>query len=108
MLIAYELKNNQKRIVGVGAPAKGMTLLNYCGIGKNYLEYLTEKSNLKIGKYCPGMHIPVVSDEHLLSDKPDYAIILAWNFAEEIMKNLFEYKKSGGKFLIPIPKPKIV
>ncbi len=93
---------------GFGAPAKGITLLNYCNIDKNTLEYLTEKSSLKIGKFCPGMHIPVVTDEKLLEDKPDYAIILAWNFAEEIMNNLRKYKKSGGKFLIPIPTPKIV
>lgn len=103
-----KLKNSGKRIVGVGAPAKGMTLLNYCNIGNEYLEYITEKSLLKIGKYCPGVHIPVVSDDKLLSDKPDYALILAWNFAEEIIKNLDEYKKLGGKFLIPIPSPKIV
>ncbi len=103
-----ELKKDGKRIVGVGAPAKGMTLLNYCNIGKDDLEYLTEKSNLKIGKYSPGMHIPIVSDEKLIEDKPDFALILAWNFSEEIMKNLNEYKKLGGKFLIPIPSPKIV
>ena len=103
-----ELKKDGKKVIGVGAPAKGMTLLNYCNIGKDYLEYLTEKSNLKIGKYCPGMHIPIVADEQLIDDKPDYALILAWNFAEEIMKNLHEYKKLGGKFLIPIPSPKIV
>ena len=103
-----QLKQDGKKIVGVGAPAKGITLLNYCNIDKNTLEYLTEKSSLKIGKFCPGMHIPVVTDEKLLEDKPDYAIILAWNFAEEIMNNLRKYKKSGGKFLIPIPTPKIV
>jgi len=103
-----QLKHDGKKIVGVGAPAKGITLLNYCNIDKDILEYLTEKSSLKIGKFCPGMHIPVVTDEKLLEDKPDYALILAWNFAEEIMNNLKEYKKLGGKFLIPIPTPKIV
>jgi hypothetical protein len=103
-----QLKHDGKKIVGVGAPAKGITLLNYCNIDKDILEYLTEKSSLKIGKFCPGMHIPVVTDEKLLDDKPDYALILAWNFAEEIMNNLKEYKKLGGKFLIPIPTPKIV
>ena len=103
-----QLKQDGKKIVGVGAPAKGITLLNYCNIDKDILEYLTEKSSLKIGKFCPGMHIPVVTDEKLLEDKPDYALILAWNFAEEIMNNLKEYEKLGGKFLIPIPTPKIV
>ena len=97
-----------KKIVGVGVAAKGITLINYCKIDKTVLEYLTDKSPLKIGKFCPGMHIPVVSDKKLLEDKPDYAVIFAWNFAEEIMNNLEEYKKLGGKFLIPIPTPKIV
>ena len=92
----------------MGAPAKGITLLNYCKIDNNILEYLTEKSSLKINKFCPGMHIPIVTDKKLIEDKPDYAIILAWNFADEIIENLNEYKKDGGKFLIPIPTPKIV
>ncbi len=72
------------------------------------LDYLTEKSKIKAGLYSPGMHIPVVPDEQLLKDKPDYALLLAWNFAEEIMKNLKEFKNAGGKFIIPIPKPRIV
>ena len=106
--ILEQLKQDGKKIVGVGAPAKGITLLNYCNIDKDILEYLTEKSSLKIGKFCPGMHIPVVTDEKLLEDKPEYAMILAWNFADEIMNNLKEYQESGGKSLIPIPTPKIV
>lgn len=106
--ILKQIKQRGEKIVGVGAPAKGMTLLNYCQIGKNHLEYLTEKSPLKIGKFCPGMHIPVTTDEKLLEEKPEFAMILAWNFAEEIINNLKEYQESGGKFLIPIPTPKIV
>ena len=104
----YQLKRDGKRIVGVSAPAKGNTLLNYCRIGTNVLDYLTEKSRIKTGLYSPGMHILVVPDEQLLKDKPDYALLLAWNFAEEIMKNLKEFKNAGGKFIIPIPKPRIV
>jgi 2-polyprenyl-3-methyl-5-hydroxy-6-metoxy-1,4-benzoquinol methylase len=107
-ILLSKLKQDGKKIVGVGAPAKGITLINYCKIEKHTLEYITEKSPLKIGTFCPGMHIPIVTDEKLLEDKPDYALILAWNFANEIMNNLKEYKKSGGKFLIPIPTPKIV
>jgi 2-polyprenyl-3-methyl-5-hydroxy-6-metoxy-1,4-benzoquinol methylase len=106
--ILENLKKSGKKVVGVGAPAKGITLINYCKIDKNILEYITEKAPLKIGKFCPGTHIPIVSDEKLIKDKPDYAIIFAWNFAKEIMSNLEEYRKSGGKFLIPIPTPKIV
>ena len=104
----YGLKKEGKSIVGVSAPAKGNTLLNYCRIGTNVLDYLTEKSKIKAGLYSPGMHIPVVPDEQLLKDKPDYALLLAWNFADEIMKNLKEFKSAGGKFIIPIPKPRIV
>lgn len=106
--LLLDLKKKNKRIVGISAPAKGMTLLNYCKIDTYFLEYVTEKSSLKIGKYTPGMHLPVKPDEFLLQDMPDYALILAWNFADEIMKNLQEYSKSGGKFIIPIPSPRIV
>ena len=103
-----KLKHEGKRIVGVSAPAKGMTLLNYCRVGPELLDFVTEKSKLKIGRFTPGMHIRVVSDEELLRQKPDYALLLAWNFAAEIMANLKEFTLSGGKFIIPIPTPKIV
>ncbi len=103
-----KLKHEGKRVVAVSAPAKGMTLLNYCKIGRETLDYVTEKSTLKIGRYTPGDHVPIFSDEKLVKDKPDYALLLAWNFAPEIIKNLSEFRKKGGKFIIPIPKPKIV
>lgn len=102
------LKHEKKRIVAVSAPAKGMTLLNYNRIGKETLDFVTEKSTLKIGRFTPGAHIPVLSDDALLSEMPDYALLLAWNFADEIMNNLSEYRKRGGKFIIPIPTPRIV
>lgn len=106
--LLQSLKHDGKRIVGVSAPAKGMTLLNYCRIDNDVLDFVTEKSRLKIGRYTPGAHIPVVSDAELLSQQPDYALLLAWNFAEEIMRNLEEYRRRGGKFIIPIPSPRIV
>jgi len=81
--------------------------LNYCLIGPEILDYVTEKNPLKIGKYTPGMHIPVYSDDMLLEDKPDYALILAWNFADEIIKNNQEFHQRGGRFVVPIPIPKI-
>jgi hypothetical protein len=102
------LKQGGKRIAGVSAPAKGMTLLNYCGFGRDVLEFVAEKSKIKIGRYTPGTHIEVVSDEMLVQEAPDYALLLAWNFAGEIMSNLSEYMAKGGKFIIPIPKPRIV
>ncbi len=83
-----KLKKEGKRIVGVSAPAKGMTLLNYCKIGRETLDYVTEKSSLKIGRFTPGDHIPVYPDSKLMDDKPDYALLLAWNFSKEIMENL--------------------
>jgi SAM-dependent methyltransferase len=102
------LKQDGKKIVGVSAPAKGNTLLNYCGINNDVLDYLTEKSKLKQGLFTPGTHIPIYADEKLTEDNSDYALILAWNFADEIIRNLDAYKQKGGKFIIPIPTPRIV
>jgi len=106
--LLQSLKHEGKHIVAVSAPAKGMTLLNYCGIDKDILDFVTEKSQLKVGRFTPGAHIPVVPDSELLAKQPDYALLLAWNFAEEIMRNLDEYHRHGGKFIIPIPSPRIV
>ena len=105
--ILHELKINGKKIVAISAPAKGNTLLNYCKIDSEILDYVTERNPLKVGKFTPGMHIPVYSDEKL-EDQPDYALILAWNFADEIIQNNSKYREKGGKFIIPIPKPVIV
>ena len=102
------LKISGKKVAAVSAPAKGMTLLNYCRIGTEKLEFVTEKSTLKIGRHCPGVHIPVVGDDSLIINKIDYALLLAWNFSEEIMNNLKEFKENGGKFIMPIPHPRII
>lgn len=107
-LLLHRLKSEGKRIVAVSAPAKGMTLLNYCKIDRQVLDYVTEKSKLKTGLYTPGDHVPVYPDSRLLEDMPDYALLLAWNFAKEIMNNNKEYRDRGGKFIIPIPTPTIV
>ncbi len=106
--LLLQIKKEGATIAGLSAPAKGMTLLNYCNIDNSILDYITEKSYLKIGKYTPGTHIPIYSDEKLIEEIPDYALILAWNFAPEIMKNLQRYKDQGGKFIIPIPAPVII
>jgi hypothetical protein len=106
--LLFNLKKSGKKIVGISAPAKGNTLLNYCRIGPELLDYITEKNDMKIGNFTPGMHIPVYSDKKLLIDKPDYALVLAWNFAEEIMSNNKSFKKNKGKFIIPLPHPKII
>ena len=99
------LHDEGKTVVGIGAPAKGMTLLSYCGIHASLMPFLTEKSDWKQGKFAPGVHIPITSDDHLLEVQPDYALILSWNFAPEIMKNLDAYKLAGGTFIIPVPSP---
>lgn len=101
--ILKSLKNQGKTIAAVGASAKGITLLNYCGLDLHTIDFITEKSSLKIGRFTAS-GIPVVSDHELLRKKPDYALLLAWNFQNEILDNLKEYQKLGGKFIIPIPK----
>ncbi len=103
-----DIKKEGKKVVGISAPAKGNTMLNYCNIGTDTLDYITEKSTIKVGHFTPGMHIPIVKEELLLKDKPDYGIIFAWNFAPEIMKNNQAFAGQGGKFIIPIPKPTII
>jgi SAM-dependent methyltransferase len=108
LALLHRLKSEGKSVVAVSAPAKGMTLLNYCGLGKEVFDFVTEKSSLKIDRFTPGGHIPVVPDEELLRVQPDYALLLAWNFAEEIMRNLDEYRRGGGRFIVPIPTPRVV
>jgi len=103
-----KLKHEGKCIVAVSAPAKGMTLINYCKIGRETLDYVTEKAPLKIGRFTPGDHIPVLPDAQLYEDRPDYALLLAWNFAQEIMANISDYTEAGGKVIVPIPTPVIL
>ena len=102
------LKAEGKRIAGYGASARGNTLLNYCGIGPETLEYVADRNPLKHGLYTPGMHIPVVPVEHLLEDRPDRVLVIAWNFAEEIVRQLDGYRQAGGRFVVPIPEPRVL
>jgi len=106
--LLIDLKKQGKSIAGIGAPAKGNTLLNYCKIDSDILGYITENAETKIGLYTPGTHIPIHSDEKLMQDTPDYGLLLSWNLANEIMKNLDDFKKQGGKFIIPMPYPRII
>jgi len=103
-----KLKRENKRIVGYGAPAKGNTLLSYFGIDNNILDYIVDDSHYKQGLYTPGTHIPVIDISEIFKTKPDYIVVLAWNFAKPIMAKLPEYKQNGGSFIIPVPKPYIV
>jgi hypothetical protein len=101
------LQIGHAHVVAVSAPAKGMTLLNTCGIGRDLVDYVTESSPLKIGKFTPGAHLPVYPDSRLIADQPDYALLLAWNFADEIMANV---NAAGyrGKWIVPVPEPHIL
>ena len=101
------IKKENKKIAGIGAPAKGNTLLNYCNITPEILDYIVEKSDLKIGMYTPGTHIKVVNEELLFKEQPGYALLLSWNIADELIPKL---KKLGykGKIIVPLPSPHIV
>jgi novobiocin biosynthesis protein NovU/D-mycarose 3-C-methyltransferase len=103
-----QLKLEGKRIVGYGAPAKGNTLLNYCGIGADVLDYIVDESPLKQGLYTPGTHIEVLPTKHFRKDAPDYALLLAWNYAKEIFEREQDFQKSGGRFIVPIPDPNVI
>jgi SAM-dependent methyltransferase len=98
-----EAKNGGKSIVGYGAPGKGNTLLNYCGVRTDFLDYTVDRNPHKQGKYLPGTHIPIFSPEKIAETKPDYVLILPWNLREEIMAQLTYIRSWGGKFVVPIP-----
>ena len=102
-----KLKSEGKRIAAYGASAKGSTLLNYYGIGADTLDFVADRSTYKQGRLTPGMHIPIVPPEELLKRRPDYTLLLTWNFADEILAQQSAYREAGGKFIIPIPQVKL-
>jgi hypothetical protein len=106
--LLLELKASGARIAGYGAPAKGNTLLNYFQIGTELIDFIVDLSPHKQGMYTPGKRIPVLPVSRLLEEQPDYVLLLAWNFADEVVEQQSEYLNRGGKFIVPIPKPKIV
>jgi hypothetical protein len=103
-----ELKAEGKRIAVYGASAKGSTLMNYFGLGWPTLDFVVDRSTIKQGHYTPGTHLPIYSPAMLLEEKPDYVLLLTWNFADEILQQQAEYRKQGGRFIIPIPELRVV
>jgi SAM-dependent methyltransferase len=93
-----------KRVAGYGAPGKGNTLLNYCGIGPDLVAYTVDRNPYKQGKYLPGSHIPILAPDHVRATRPDYLLILPWNLREEIMAQMADIRAWGGQFVVPIPR----
>jgi SAM-dependent methyltransferase len=106
--LIMELTSGGSRVAAYGAAAKGVTLLNYLGIGGETLAYAVDRNVHKVGKYMPGLKLIVRPAETLVSDKPDYVLILAWNFGAEIMQQQHAYTDQGGRFILPVPEPVIV
>jgi SAM-dependent methyltransferase len=106
--LLIELRNRGKTIVGYGAPGKGNTLLNYCGIRTDLLDYTVDRNPYKQGKYTPGTHIPILSPERIRATRPDYVFILPWNLKDEISTQMSFVRDWGGRFIVPIPEPQIL
>jgi SAM-dependent methyltransferase len=102
------LKGEGRRLAAYGAAAKGATLLNYLGVGNETLEFVADRSTYKQGNLMPGAGLPIVPPARLLEEMPDYVLLLTWNFADEILAQQAEYRSRGGKFIVPIPEPRIV
>lgn len=102
------LKKEGKKIAAYSAPAKGNILLNYFGINDDYLDFIVDKAKEKQGFYTPGTHFFVHPPQKITEEKPDYLLILCWNIADEVVKQLDDYRRAGGKFIVPIPKIKVI
>jgi hypothetical protein len=109
-LLAFlaQARNQGKKVVGYGAPAKGNTLLNYCGVGPADLAYTVDRNPHKQGKLLPGSHIPIFAPEHIRETRPDYVLILPWNIKDEVMAQMGHIREWGGRFVVPIPRAEVL
>ncbi|HET7467780.1 MAG TPA: class I SAM-dependent methyltransferase [Candidatus Dormibacteraeota bacterium] len=103
-----DLKSAGHSIAAYGASAKGSTLLNYCKVGRETLDFVADRSTVKQGLYTPGTHLPIKPPAALLEERPDHVLLLTWNFADEILEQQAPYRERGGKFIIPVPEPTVV
>jgi hypothetical protein len=103
-----QARRSGKKIAGYGAPGKGNTLLNYCGIRSDFLDFTVDRNPYKHGKFLPGTHIPIFPVEKIDETKPDYVLILPWNFKDEIIKQMARIRSWGGQFVVPIPNVHVV
>lgn len=102
------LRGEGARVAAYGAAAKGSTLVNYVGIGPDLVEYVVDRNVHKHGLYMPGTHIPIRPTETLLEDRPDYVLLLAWNYRDEVLRQQAEYLERGGRFVVPVPTPGVL
>jgi len=101
-------KRAGKTVVGYGAPAKGNTLLNYCGVRADSIAYTVDRSPHKQGRFLPGSHIPVYAPDHIRETRPDYVLILPWNIKDEVMAQMAHVREWGAKFVVPIPEVQVL
>ena len=97
-----------KRVAGYGAPGKGNTLLNYCGVRTDFIEFTVDRSPYKQGKFLPGTHIPILHPDRLREARPDYVLILPWNLKDEIAAQLAYVREWGGRLVVPIPETAVI
>jgi hypothetical protein len=106
--ILADIKRQGRSIAAYGAAAKGAIMLNYLGADTKQIDFVVDRNVHKQGRYMPGVHIPILAPDELLKRQPDYCVILPWNFKDEIQQQQAEYRRKGGRFIVPVPTPVIV